>query len=162
MADGAANEAARQRLMAKQSGRCLYCERPLNQNVKELRPILEHYRPRSRGGKRTDLVLACATCDRMKGMMHGDDFSALVLHETVECGRTFSQARAKISAAARAENYRLQEELRVEQAEANKERRDRADARRRPQPDRYFYRDAKQSQALSKLAEMLRPFLKEG
>ncbi|MGW3989679.1 RNA-guided endonuclease IscB [Streptomyces sp. NPDC004830] len=72
----------RGRLRAEWSGACAYCGRsgvPLN---------IEHVRPRSRGGshRRSNLVLACAPCNRAKGVLpvrlflaHRPDRLALVL-----------------------------------------------------------------------------------
>jgi hypothetical protein len=80
---------ARQKLAAKrikQNDRCRYCQREVRPETKIMRPVLEHYLPRHRmkSGDRAHTVMACAWCDKAKGMMHGDDFLALIAKHTVD------------------------------------------------------------------------------
>lgn len=155
MSDGLRNDNTRKRLMAEQNGLCRYCERKMATGSKELVPVLEHFRPRTSGGKRADLVLACASCDKMKGMIHGDEFLAIIRQETIE-GRSFMQVRARIMGAAKKENVRLQAELRIQQQAANRAKQQQVDERRRHEPG---HRHVGQSESAgqSKLAELLRP-----
>jgi 5-methylcytosine-specific restriction endonuclease McrA len=104
-----ANDRARARLMERQVGRCRYCERLLNMGTRELLPILDHFVPRSRGGTRRDLVLACHWCDKTKGAMHGGDFLRLIYWETVGRGLTFNQARSAINRKAKQNNRLMQQ-----------------------------------------------------
>lgn len=106
---GNANDRKRQQLMSEQGGRCRYCGRMVGSGGKDLFPVLDHFLPVSRGGRRKDLVLACHWCDNVKGMMHGADFLALVLMLTVEADVPFNNARGIIKRKAKAANRALQE-----------------------------------------------------
>ncbi len=75
----------RNRLMKAQEGKCFYCTRevhaaPQLDKTRLLDPVVEHYIPRHAGGvgENIRLVLACHQCDKMKGMISGPDFEAVL------------------------------------------------------------------------------------
>lgn len=70
------DKARRIRALARRDGmRCRYCRVPLaDEGPQSLKPIIEHWVPKSRGGSNdlSNLVLACKFCDNAKGTMTGD------------------------------------------------------------------------------------------
>ena len=76
----------RKSLAAQQNFKCFYCGCPvayykdLPDCEKGRTLTLEHYVPKSKGGKDNikDCVVSCRTCDKEKGDMHGDDYVALL------------------------------------------------------------------------------------
>lgn len=71
-----------------------------------MNPVLEHYIPRSRGGRK--VVLACNPCDKMKGMILGPDFQTIISGMTLP-GDAPAQIRQKIAAHCKALNFSMQE-----------------------------------------------------
>lgn len=95
----------RRRHVAAQNSICHYCRRKMNEGVRQIKPVLEHFEPRSSPFRPKVTVAACAWCDKAKGMMPGDIFVALIEVET--CGRSFGAAMQDISREAKSINYRL-------------------------------------------------------
>lgn len=52
--------------MLAQEGRCAYCDKIFNQ---ELKPTIDHIKPKSLGGTKrmSNIVLVCGPCNQMKG-----------------------------------------------------------------------------------------------
>lgn len=103
MSDGSARK--RRRHIDGQSSKCHYCRRRMNDTLRELRPVLEHFEPRSSSHKPKVTVAACTWCDKAKGMMPGVIFMMLI--EVKTCGRSFGAAMQDISREAKSINYRL-------------------------------------------------------
>lgn len=98
----------RYRLHAKQGGRCFYCPHDIGVTIEQKgKPVLEHYIPRSAGGRRC--VLACNTCDKAKGMIHGPEFERIIADVVSIIGEFNPVARQEIQRQCKMRNTRLQE-----------------------------------------------------
>lgn len=96
----------RRQLHVVQQGRCYYCPESIGIYVRDKgEPVLEHYIPQSAGGRR--VVLACKSCDKIKGMIHGPEFEAII-KDAVGAGVFNMAARQKIAAICKARNNILQ------------------------------------------------------
>lgn len=96
---------SRRRALLAQTTQCFYCKRETNPSIKELVPVAEHYTPRHAKPRheKHDVVLACAWCDKAKGMLHGEEFMCIVIQAT-GAGNTFKQAQPLIAARAKKAN----------------------------------------------------------
>lgn len=104
------NRKRREKLHQEQGGVCFYCRHRIGVYVGDERdPVLDHHKPQSRGGGRRHLVLACAWCDKRKGMLDGHEFIALINSVTTERPLT-EKHRIAISGAAKSRNIHLQKE----------------------------------------------------
>lgn len=102
------NRKRREKLHKEQGGVCFYCRHRIGVYVGDERdPVLDHHKPQSRGGGRRHLVLACAWCDRRKGMLDGHEFIALINSITTDRPLT-ERHRIAISGAAKSRNLALQ------------------------------------------------------
>lgn len=101
-----ANDRKRARLHKSQNGRCFYCQDTIGilQEAKGF-PVLEHYIPQHKGG--TQVVLACKRCDKMKAMILGPEFQAIIKAHTVDAGKTLEQAVQAMAAICKARNIAL-------------------------------------------------------
>lgn len=102
------NTRQREALHKSQGGLCHYCRDPIGTYVGDAGdPVLEHHTPRSKGGKRAHIVLACTPCDKRKGMMDGSEFSTLIATFRTSGPLTMG-ARIEIAKIAKARNLELQ------------------------------------------------------
>lgn len=109
----AKNKRQREALHKSQFGLCHYCRDPIGTYVGDKGdPVLEHHTPRSKGGRRAHIVLACGSCDKQKGMMNGREFSDLIAMYCTAWPISMG-ARMEVAAAAKARNAELQAEHRV-------------------------------------------------
>ncbi len=101
------NNRKRQRLHASQAGRCFYCPNEIGVLLTDKHaPVLEHYIPRAAGGRR--LVLACCTCDKAKGMIHGPEFEQIIRDVVVIYGIFNMLARSEVNRRCKSRNVILQ------------------------------------------------------
>ncbi len=98
----------RARLHKGQNGKCNYCRDEIGIFPGEKGdPVLEHHTPRCAGGHRGTLVLSCRWCDKVKGMMHGREFTKLIRAHMVD-GRLSMKSRILVGGLAKKRNCELQ------------------------------------------------------
>jgi hypothetical protein len=100
----------RKRLHAEQSGLCFYCDAPIGWDPDSPgHPVLEHHRPKCRGGTHESVVLSCGWCDKTKGLIDGYHFKALV-QSAMSSGLPEADARALVAQESAARNLELKSE----------------------------------------------------
>jgi hypothetical protein len=96
----------RAKLHVEQQGRCFYCRFEIGVFVDDPgNPVLEHYIPHSLGGTR--VVLACQSCDKVKGMIQGPEFEAIIAG-VVAGGEFTAKARQEIGRLCKIRNRDIQ------------------------------------------------------
>jgi len=86
-------------LYSIQEGFCYFCGDPISNNSKGSYHI-DHYQSIYDGGRNdlSNIVLTCPSCNRKKGIMHGDTFERIAkITRPPDTGRMFGQIRKKIN-----------------------------------------------------------------